>query len=99
MLVSDHHLLRYFGDTNLAAIMTIGVIDLTADMPGRSCSPAYINDAVRVLKMLLRRTLERDVIAGCPLKRRVPKRKERIFGRSSTLRSVSASSPRERTDT
>ena len=45
-------------------------------MRGRSCSPSYINDAVRVLKMLLRQAVERDVIADYPLKKRVPKEKE-----------------------
>ncbi|HEX8153324.1 MAG TPA: tyrosine-type recombinase/integrase [Thermoanaerobaculia bacterium] len=75
MLIKNH-LLRYFGDTELAAITTIRVIDFAADMRGRKCSPSYINDAVRVLKMLLRQAVERDVIADYPIKKKVPKEKE-----------------------
>lgn len=46
-----------------------------ADMRARSCSPSYINDAVRVLKMLLRQAVERD-IADYPIKKKVPREKE-----------------------
>jgi integrase len=75
-MIIKNHLLRYFGDSELATITTIRVIDFMADMRSRKCSPSYINDAVRVLKMLLRQAVERDVIADYPIKKRVPKEKE-----------------------
>ncbi|MGZ5440359.1 MAG: tyrosine-type recombinase/integrase [Thermoanaerobaculia bacterium] len=74
--IIKNHLLRYFGDTELAAISTIRVIDFMADLRGRSCSASFINDCVRVLKMLLRQAVERDVIADYPIKKKVPKEKE-----------------------
>jgi len=75
-LIIKNHLLRYFGDAELSTITTIRVIDFIADMRKRSCSPSYINDCVRVLKMLLRQAVERDVIADYPIKKKVPKEKE-----------------------
>lgn len=95
--IIKNHLLRFFGDTYLDAITTIRVTDLMADMRNRNCSAAYINDAVRLLKMLLRQAVERDVIADYPIKKRVPKEKEpplrlelrpdeRVFSRASTTR-------------
>jgi len=74
--IINNHLLRYFGDTYLASITTIRVMDFMADLRGRKCSPSYINDAVRVLKMLLRQAVERDVIADYPIKKKLPKEKE-----------------------
>jgi len=71
-----NHLLRYFGDAYLDAITMIRVVDFMADMRNRHCSAAYINDAVRLLKMLLRQAVERDVIGDYPIKKRVPKEKE-----------------------
>lgn len=70
------HLLRYFGDHELSTISTIRVGDFMADMRSRGCSASYINDAVRVLKMLLRQAVERDVIAVYPIRKRVPKERE-----------------------
>lgn len=75
-LIIKNHLLRYFGDAELSTITTIRVIDFIADMRKRSCSASYINDCVRVLKMLLRQAVERDVIADYPIKKKVPKEKE-----------------------
>jgi integrase len=75
-MIIKNHLLRYFGDSKLTAITTIRVIDFIADMASRSCSPSYINDAVRLLKLLLRQAVERDVIADYPIKKKVPKEKE-----------------------
>jgi integrase len=74
--IIKNHLLRYFGDTYLDAITTIRVTDLMADMRNRNCSAAYVNDTVRLLKMLLRQAVERDVIADYPIRKRVPKEKE-----------------------
>jgi integrase len=71
-----NHLLRYFGDTELHQITTIRVVDFMADLRARSCSGSYINDCVRVLKMLLRQAVERDVIADYPIKKKVPREKE-----------------------
>ncbi|MEO8378127.1 MAG: tyrosine-type recombinase/integrase [Acidobacteriota bacterium] len=75
-MIIKNHLLRYFGDTELAAITTIRVIDFMADLRVRSCSASFINDCVRVLKMLLRQAVERDVILDYPIKKKVPKEKE-----------------------
>ncbi len=74
--IIKNHLLRYFGDTELTKITTIRVIDFKADMRARSCSASYTNDAVRVLKLLLRQAVERDVIGDYPIKKRVPREKE-----------------------
>jgi integrase len=74
--IIKNHLLRYFGDDELTTITTIRVIDFMADLRARSCSPSFINDCVRVLKMLLRQAVERDVIADYPIKKKVPKEKE-----------------------
>jgi integrase len=75
-MIMKNHVLRYFGDSDLATITTIRVRDFAADMRGRKYSPSYINDAVRVLKMLLRQAVERDVIDDYPVKKRVPKEQE-----------------------
>jgi integrase len=75
-MIIKNHLLRYFGGTELVAISTIRVIDFMADLRLRSCSASFINDCVRVLKMLLRQAVERDVIPDYPIKKRVPKEKE-----------------------
>jgi len=72
----DAHLLRYFDDSFLETITTVRVLDFMTDMRKRELSPSYINDAVRVLKMLLRQAVERDVIADYPIKKKVPKEKE-----------------------
>lgn len=74
--IIDTHLLRYFGDSLLETITTIRVLDFMTDMRNRKLSPSYINDAVRLLKMLLRQAVERDVIADYPIKKKVPKEKE-----------------------
>jgi hypothetical protein len=74
--IIKNHLLRYFGDTELVAITTIRVIDFMADLRVRECAASFINDCVRVLKMLLRQAVERDVIPDYPLKKKVPKEKE-----------------------
>lgn len=74
--IIKNHLLRYFGDTELAAITTIRVIDFMADLRVRGCAASFINDCVRVLKMLLRQAVERDVIPYYPIRKKVPKEKE-----------------------
>ncbi|HEX8252347.1 MAG TPA: site-specific integrase [Thermoanaerobaculia bacterium] len=75
-VIMKNHLLRYFGDDELTTITSIRVIDFMADMRSRNCSAHYINDAVRVLKMLLRQAYEREVIAEYPIRKRIPKEKE-----------------------
>lgn len=74
--IMDAHLLRYFGDSLLETITTVRVLDFMTDMRNRKLSPSYINDAVRLLKMLLRQAVERDVIADYPIRKKVPKEKE-----------------------
>jgi integrase len=73
----DNHILRYFGDAHMEMITTIRVVDFMADMRQKKLSSAYINNAVRVLKMLLRQAVERDVLAEYPIKKKVPKEKEK----------------------
>lgn len=75
--IIKNHLLRYFGDDELTTITTIRVIDFMADMRASKCSASFINDCVRVLKMLLRQAVERDVIADYPIKKKVPKEVEK----------------------
>lgn len=75
-VIIKNHLLRYFGDDELTTITSIRVIDFMADMRARNCSAHYINDSARVLKMLLRQAVERDVIADYPIRKRIPKEKE-----------------------
>jgi integrase len=74
--IIKNHLLRYFGDSELSTITTIRVVDFTADLRVRACSPSYINDCVRVLKWLLRQAVERDVISDYPIKKRIKREKE-----------------------
>lgn len=69
-------LLPYFGDTPLEEISSIRVTDFMADMKKRKLSPRYVNNAVRVLKMLLRQAVERNVIADYPLKKKIVKEPE-----------------------
>jgi len=54
----------------------IRVVDFTADLHARSFSASFINDCVRVLKLLLRRAVERDIIPEYPIKQKVSKEKE-----------------------
>lgn len=76
-MIIRNHLLRYFGDSNLDVITSILIIDFMADMRQRKLSGTYINNAVRVLKMLLRQAVERDVLADYPIKKKIPKEKEK----------------------
>lgn len=73
----DNHLLRYFGETTLECITTIAIIDFKADMRARGLSATYTNNAVRVLKTLLRQAVERDVLGDFPIRKRVPREKEK----------------------
>ena len=72
-----NHILRYFGDAHMHTITSIRVVDFMADMRQKKLSSAYINNAVRVLKMLLRQAVERDLLAEYPIKKKVPKEKEK----------------------
>lgn len=71
-----NHLLRFFGDAELTSITSIRVLDFKTDLRNRRFAPATINDAVRVLKMLLRQAVEREVIGEYPLKKRIPNEQE-----------------------
>jgi Phage integrase, N-terminal SAM-like domain len=79
----DNHILRYFGDAHTHAISSIRVVDFMADMRQKKLSSAYINNAVRVLKVLLRQAVERDVLAEYPIKKKVPKRRKNRFALNS----------------
>lgn len=73
----ERHILRYFGDADMHTITSIRVVDFMADMRQKKLSSAYINNAVRVLKMLLRQAVERDALAEYPVKKKVPKANEK----------------------
>jgi integrase len=75
-VIIDHHLVRYFGDTELTGITSIRVVDFKIDLRSRGLSAAYINDAVRLLKTLLRQAVERELLAEYPLKKRIPNEQE-----------------------
>jgi integrase len=64
-------LLPHFGTMHLAKITSVAVDDFMAEEKERGRSPVYINNAVRVLKMLLRQAVERDVLDDYPLKKKV----------------------------
>jgi integrase len=72
----DRHLLRYFGATVLERITSVRVADFQTDMRNRGLAASYINDAVRLLKMLLRQAVERDVIAEYPITKKTKIEKE-----------------------
>jgi integrase len=71
-----NHLERYFGDDELTSITSVRAEDFIAHMRKRY-KPSFVNDCVRVLKLLLRQAVERDVISDYPLKRRVTKLAEK----------------------
>jgi integrase len=73
----DCQILPYFGKTKLEDISSIRVAKFIAHMKKSGRSPSYTNNAVRLIKMLLRQAVERDVIADYPLKKKVPKEKEK----------------------
>jgi integrase len=73
----DCQILPYFGKTKLEEISSIRVAKFIAHMKKSGRSPSYTNNAVRLIKMLLRQAVERDVIADYPLKKKVPKEKEK----------------------
>lgn len=72
----DNHLLRYFGDTVLDDITSVRVGDFQTNMRNLGRAASYINDAVRLLKMLLRQAVERDVIAEYPITKKTKIEKE-----------------------
>ncbi len=75
----DRQLLRFFGTTLLGDITAIRVIDFKTDMRNRGCAPSYINDAVRLLKTLLRQAVERDAVADYPVKKKIPREREDLL--------------------
>jgi len=72
----DQHLCRVFGKILLEEITTVRVLDFKTDMRNRGCSASYINDAVRLLKTLLRQAVERDALADYPIKKKISKERE-----------------------
>jgi len=72
----DRHLLRYFGATELTHITSVRVGDFQTDMRNLGLAASYINDAVRLLKMLLRQAVERDVIAEYPITKKTKNERE-----------------------
>ena len=75
----DCQILPYFGETKLEEITSIRVARFIAHMKKSGRSPRYTNNAVRVLKMLLRQAVERNVTADYPIKKKVPTLKEKAL--------------------
>lgn len=69
-------LLPYFGDTPLEDISAVRVGKFMVHMKNQTRSARYINNAVRLLKMLLRQAVERGVIADYPIRKKVAKETE-----------------------
>jgi integrase len=72
-------LLPVFGEVKLDAISAVSVADFKVALRNDGFAPTYINDLVRVLKMLLHQAVERDVIAIYPIRKKVPKEREPIL--------------------
>lgn len=86
--IIKNRLLPALGGLRLDAISTVVVTDFKVAMrtaerevkgEKRKYAPSYINDCVRVLKMLLHQAVAREVIAVYPIKDKVPKEKEPIL--------------------
>lgn len=73
------HLLRCFEHTLLEAITTVAVIDFKTDLRERGLGAVYINNAVRLLKTLLRQAVERDAVAEYPIKKKIKKERETLL--------------------
>jgi integrase len=72
-------LLPAFGLTRLDRLTSIAVRDFQVDLQKRGYAPSFINDCVRVLKMLLRQAVERDILPAYPLRKRIPKLRETLL--------------------
>jgi integrase len=72
-------ILPVFGDMRLDAISSVSVADFMVGMRNEGLAASYINDCVRVLKMLLHQAVERDALEVYPLKKRVRKEKEPLL--------------------
>ena len=72
-------LLPVFGETRLDAISSVSVADFMVGTRIEGFAASYINDCVRVLKMLLHQAVERDALDVYPLKKRVRKEKEPLL--------------------
>jgi integrase len=88
--VIERQLLPALGDLPLDAISAVVVTDFkvalrnteyrrSATTPPRTYAPSYINDCVRVLKMLLHQAVAREVIAVYPIKDKIAKEKEPVL--------------------
>ncbi len=73
------HLLPAFGALRLDRITAIHVRDFQVDLQTREYAPSFINDCVRVLKMLLHHAVERDVLPAYPIRKRVPRLREPLL--------------------
>jgi integrase len=86
--IIKNRLLPTLGALRLDAISAVVVNDFKVAMRNmeyevkgekRKYAPSYINDCVRVLKMLLHQAVAREVIAVYPIKDKVPKEKEPLL--------------------
>lgn len=73
------HLLPAFGALRLDRITAVHVRDFQVDLQTREYAPSFINDCVRVLKMLLHQAVERDVLPAYPIRKRVPRLREPLL--------------------
>ncbi|MCM2316549.1 MAG: site-specific integrase, partial [Thermoanaerobaculia bacterium] len=73
------HLLPTFGALRLDRITAVHVRDFQVDLQTREYAPSFINDCVRVLKMLLHQAVERDVLPAYPIRKRVPRLREPLL--------------------
>jgi integrase len=74
-----NRILPVFGDMRLDAISSVVVLDFKVVLRNEKLAASYVNDCVRVLKMLLHQAVERDVLPSYPLKKRVGKEKEPLL--------------------
>lgn len=77
--IVSKRLLPLLGAVRLDAITSIAVSDFATALRNDGYAPSYINDCVRVLKMLLHQAVERDVLREYPIKKRVRKEKEPVL--------------------
>jgi integrase len=77
--IVSKQLLPLLGEVRLDAITSIAVSDFATALRNEGYAPSYINDCVRVLKMLLHQAVERDVLREYPIKKRVRKEKEPVL--------------------
>ncbi|MCU1349875.1 MAG: site specific recombinase [Acidobacteria bacterium] len=72
-------LLPVFGAVPMNEIKSVAVTDFMVVLRRANFAPSYINDCVRVLKMLLNQAVAREVLASYPIKNKLQKEKEPLL--------------------